>query len=262
MSPTSFVNRAVREVANLLVPRVCMGCGLAIPAEGPELCESCGWELSGIVSGDFCRSCGKELGHFLLVEGRCSACRMREPGIRFHQFVRVGRYGGVLSRLILRFKHEFILDRFLGSLLSTAIAANMNPREVDYWVPIPSHWRRKWQRGFQPTALLTRSAARRWRGRIEPILYMTRPVEPFHHGMTAAARQEEIQGAFAVSPEVPLRGKRVMLIDDVTTTGATLAEARRMLREAGCRWIGVAVLAKVSTLPVITQGVDPFAPAP
>jgi len=80
--------------------------------------------------------------------------------------------------------------------------------------------------------------------------------------MTASQRQEAIADAFAVSSEVNLRNKRVMLIDDVSTTGATLAEAKRTLYHAGCRWIGAAVLAKTSNMPDITQGVDPFRQGP
>ena len=78
MSAIALAKRAVAEVTGLLVPRVCLACGLATPAESPELCGSCGWMLSGVIGGDYCQSCGKDYGHFLLVDGRCSACRMRE----------------------------------------------------------------------------------------------------------------------------------------------------------------------------------------
>jgi predicted amidophosphoribosyltransferase len=75
--------------------------------------------------------------------------------------------------------------------------------------------------------------------------------------MSNARRQEEILGAFGAFRDARLREKRILLIDDVTTTGATLAEAKRTLRQAGGKWIGAAVLAKTSRLPEIAQGVDP-----
>jgi predicted amidophosphoribosyltransferase len=146
----------------------------------------------------------------------------------------------------LRFKREFVLDRLLGGLLADALQGRLDPGTFDYWVPIPSHWRRRWARGFQPTLLLARAAARRWGGRVEPLLSMARYVRPFHRGMSAAMRADAIAGAFRIGSRVNVSQCRICVIDDVTTTGATLAEARRALRRAGARWIAAAVLAKVS----------------
>jgi predicted amidophosphoribosyltransferase len=103
---------------------------------------------------------------------------------------------------------------------------------------------------------LARAAVRRWGGCVDEALTLTRYVRPFHHGMGMALRMEAVAGLFAARSPARLKGRRVCLIDDVTTTGATLAEARRTLQRAGAAWVGAAVLAKVSNLPPISQGVD------
>lgn len=152
-----------------------------------------------------------------------------------------------------------MLDRFLGGLLADAVQGRFDPQGIDCLVPIPSHWRRRLRRGYQPTQLLARMIALRCRRRLAPMLRMTRNVRPFHHGMSASERMDAIAGAFRLARGVDVAGMRICLVDDVTTTGATLAEAKRVLRRAGARWVAAAVLAKVSQLPMISQGVDPLA---
>lgn len=236
-----------------------MSCNASVGIEAPELCDTCGWELSALVAHPYCTYCGEGRGPHLLREGICTSCQTGDSEIRYSKFVRVGPYSGSLRRLILQYKHEFVLDRFLGSLLAHAIQGKLDPREIDLWIPIPSHWRRRIQRGFQPTRLLANAALQHLAGRVEPWLESARYLPPLHAGMKSTDRAAMIRGAFRLARGARLRGKRIMLIDDVTTTGVTLREARRTLREGGARWVGVAVLAKVVELPALTSGVDPSA---
>jgi predicted amidophosphoribosyltransferase len=167
----------------------------------------------------------------------------------------------VLRTLVLRFKREFVLDGLLGRLLGEAIQGRIDPRLVDLWVPVPSHWRRRLSLGFQPSALLARVAVREWGGRLEPALQAIRYVRPFHLSgkMTAAQRAQAIKGAFRVTNRKTVEGLAICLIDDVMTTGATLAEARRALRAAGAAKVYAAVVAKVSSQAVSEPGLDPRA---
>jgi predicted amidophosphoribosyltransferase len=183
---------------------------------------------------------------------------LKNSRLRLDGFARVGRYGGVLKDLVLGFKRHFVLDRLLGQLLSQAIIGRFDPAKVDLWVPVPAHWRRRLSLGFQPTALLTRSAAALLGGQIEPILEARRYVPPFHmqEGMSAADRRAAIRGAFCVASCCRLAGRTVCVVDDVTTTGATLAEARRALQAAGASRIMAAVLARASRDSAESTGLD------
>jgi ComF family protein len=214
-------------------------------------------QLARDVGGDCCATCGEDRGAHLLIEGRCTDCRLCADKARYEGFVRVGRYGPTLSRLVLRFKRDFTLDFLLGNMLAAAIGARPEFESVDCWVPIPTHWRTRLIRGYQPTALLAQAIARHTgRGRFVQALSMTRLVRPFHfrQHMSATARAEEIRDAFRVIRPSLIEGQAVCLVDDVSTTGATLLEARRMLRRAGAKAVFAAVVAKTSR---VGAGVDP-----
>jgi predicted amidophosphoribosyltransferase len=246
------------HVSGLVLPRVCAACGAAVDGGGRELCSGCWCELSRTVGGTYCSCCGEDRVSYLLRDGQCTRCRLKKSRLRLDGFARVGRYGGVLKDLVLGFKRRFVLDRLLGRLLSQAILGRFDPAEVDLWVPVPAHWRRRLSLGFQPTALLAKSAAASLGGRIEPALEARRYVPPFHlqEGMSAADRRAAIKGAFVVTSGYKLSGCTVCVVDDVSTTGATLAEARRVLQGAGARRVFAAVLARASRDSAGSTGLD------
>lgn len=249
------------RAGDLLSPRVCLSCEAAIGPEGRSLCNDCWDELGRDIDGEYCVRCGEEPGAHLLFDGECTACREGQSGsIRFHRFVRVGRYDGVLKRLILQFKHRFTLDDLLGGLMASAIAGAIDPTEVDYWTPIPSPWRRRLTRGFQPTMLLASRATRAFGRRPVTLLSMRRHVPPLHtmDRTTFSGRQSMVRDSFRLEPGFELKGGTVALIDDVSTTGATLAEAARTLRQGGAKRIVAVVLAKwTPNERGGTAGVDP-----
>lgn len=224
-----------------------MACGVAIGDGEDSLCGPCWDRTARVVGGSYCSTCGEGNSPYLLIDGRCGLCLQNKPGrLRFSRFVRVGRYEGPLRRLILRFKHRCVLEKLLGEMLADVIQVRIGPEEVDIWAPVPSPWRRRMRRGFQPTALLAERVARRCGGDLWQVLAMKKYVPPLHAAMSASERAEEMRDAFKLRPGVIVRGRTVCLIDDVTATGATLSEARRVLRAAGVKRILAAVLAKTS----------------
>ncbi len=240
---------AARRGRALLFPPICASCGDAIFDSADELCRDCWATLSLAVGHTYCGSCGEDRHNYLLPNGRCTKCAVGGGPNRFDGFVRVGRYEGSLRRLILSFKHRFVLDGLLGGLLAEAFMGRLDPAQVDLWVPVPAHWRRRLTVGYQPTALLAKVVAGRCGGLVRPVLTATRYVAPFHTqaGLSAKLRAEAIRGVFRVARGCNLAGRTVCIVDDVTTTGATLREARRVLRAAGASKILAAVLAK--TIP-------------
>ncbi len=243
------------RTTDLLWPRACLGCPNPLDCDDRDLCPDCWNRMMSSVGGPYCRTCGEARGPHLLIEEQCGPCRRKQPGrARFHRFIRVGAYHSALRDLILRFKRDPQIERILGNLLRDAIGAKIDPQEVDYWVPIPSHWRRRLARGFQPTQLLADRTLGAWGQRTTPLLAMHRHVPEFHRqgGMSAAKRAAAIRGAFRLARCWPLEGSTVCLIDDITTTGATLAEAKRTIAAEKPRRVLAAVLAKTSRLETIT----------
>lgn len=142
-------------------------------------------------------------------------------------------YGGALAQAITRFKYEdrAELARPLGALMCRALQADAW-RDVDLIVPIPLARARLVSRGYNTSALLAARVARhlgtRWTSRALVRVRETRPqVE-----LDRAERLKNVQHAFVARP-VHVQAKRCLLLDDVRTTGATLADAARALREAG-----------------------------
>lgn len=231
------------SLAEVLVPDACAACDGTPESADASLCADCQSVLLNSVGAQRCTTCGDRTGAHLLVEGRCTPCRSR-PRV-FRGFVCVGTYGGTLKRLVLRFKRVMVLDELLGGLMNGAIDGATDRSKVDCWVPIPSHWLRRARRGFQPTALLARMIARGGAGSVDHALAAARYVPPFHHGMSLHEREKAICGAFRLRRGHSVAGQRVALIDDVSTTGATLREARRIVRDGGAREVFAVVAARV-----------------
>lgn len=245
------------RLIDLVIPRTCSACGIPVGHAGEAWCAPCAVDLSALLERDYCQQCGEPAGSYLLTGGICTACTQRKSSLRFTRFARVGRYRGPLRSLVLRFKRQYSLDRLLGGLLADAVRGAFDPEKVDVWVPVPSHWRRRLELGCWPTRLLTEAMAARFRGAVWPVLRATRYIRPFHaRRLSAAEKAKEIRGAFAVRRGLDLRGLNIGLVDDVMTTGATLGEARRILRAAGARHVYAAVLARAGGLPDGFSSVD------
>jgi ComF family protein len=246
-----------QRLADLVVPRVCGACGTAVGWDGGTWCSACAEALLALIDREYCRRCGRRVRDYLLVGGACARCREGRSPTRFTGFAMVGRYDGPLRQMILRFKHDCSMDGVLGAMLADAVAGAIDPARVDVWVPVPAHWRRRWEVGFWPTRLLADAMVRRLGGEVVAALQATRYVAPFHERkLSATARAREIRGVFAVQEGLDLRGLSIGLVDDVMTTGATLGEARRTLRKAGAGGVYAAVVARLASRDEGFAGVD------
>jgi ComF family protein len=147
----------------------------------------------------------------------------------------------------------------LGALLAQAL-----PREAgfDAIVPMPLHWRRRWQRGFNQSELLAREIARRWSVPVSNAIRRRKATAP-QAGLTSSQRRKNMQGAFsvkqgrfAVKRRKPLDGMRVLLIDDVLTTGATASACARALKRAGASHVTFLALARRDRRAAIEFGME------
>jgi len=148
-----------------------------------------------------------------------------------------------LSSLIVRFK---LADRthllpVLADFAQNAVYKADFFHSVDFVVPVPLHWRRRFQRGFNQSSLIAKNL------KLGEAKFNTDVVKICHTkdqvGLTFAARKKNLQGAFAVRKGHSFKSKNVCLIDDVKTTGATLDECAKVLKEAGADKVFAFVLA-------------------
>ena len=192
----------------------------------------------------FCVSCRTPfLNAFPLdSEGRCALCR---NGLRgFDAAYCFGSYEGTLRQLIHLYKYGGV--RTLWQPLSELLAAALPLDErLDAVTPVPLHWRKQWQRGFNQSELLAREIARRRGIRLVHALGRTRATQA-QAGLSNTGRRGNVAAAFRCRPGAQtLAGKRVLLIDDVMTTGATAAACARALKQAGAARVVLLAVARV-----------------
>lgn len=161
----------------------------------------------------------------------------------FQQAFCYGSYDGELARLIHLFKYGGVrtLARPLGELLARAIPP---AQAFDAIVPMPLHWWKRLTRTFNQSELLAVEVSRRTGIPWSRALRRVKRTQ-VQAGLTGAQRRQNVRGAFRASRPEAVEGKRVLLIDDVLTTGATAAAAAAALRRAGAAHIAVLALARV-----------------
>lgn len=181
-------------------------------------------------------------GFPLDAEGRCPLCR---AGLRgFDAAYCFGSYEGTLRELIHLYKYGRIqtLSQPLADLLAAALPLD---ERFDAVIPVPLHWRRQWQRGFNQSELLARAIARRRGIAVVRALRRSRSTRT-QAGLSNTERRKNVATAFQCRRAGrTLAGRRVLLIDDVMTTGSTAAACARALKQAGAARVVLATVARV-----------------
>ena len=230
-----------RGVNHLLWPGVCESCGREADDGDGGLCRQCWQGLMACVAGDYCPACGRDASLYAMIGGHCGDCAGRT--ILWDGIARGGVYQGPLREMILalKFRDRTETANRLAGLLDAAVAARPFATEVDYVVPVPLHWRRRLWRGYNHAAVLVHSMRSR-PGPISTDLVRVRHT-PHQWNLSAAARRRNVKGAFAVRRGHDFSGRTVCVVDDITTSGATLNECALTLKEAGAARVYALVVA-------------------
>ena len=225
----------------LLWPPQCRLCQSAINDGGTFLCTTCWKELSQSIGGYYCSRCGRSVSPYGRLAEGCGHCF--EEKIITDGILRVGTYESTLRNLILQLKFREMteFEDLLGRMLQAVFETRSWSEPVDFLVPVPLHWRRRLERGFNQSYLLARSLSRFGipiNRDLVRIRYTRR-----QWNLTPPQRRRNVKGAFAVRKDHLFSGKTLCLIDDITTSGATLSECAQTLKQAGAKKVYVVVLA-------------------
>jgi len=240
---------AGRLALDALLPPRCLACGGAVDAQG-ALCAAC-WQGISFLGAPCCARCGLPFPYEAGAGVECADCVAHPPP--FDRARAVFAYDDHSRRLILAFKHADHLHGVpaFGQWLARSGAELL--AEADLVAPVPLHWTRLFRRRFNQSALLAQAAVAACRGPMAPafapaLLIRRRRTRSQGH-LTRLQRAENVRGAFAVKPGAALAGKRVLLVDDVFTTGATIEACARVLKRAGAARVDVLTLARAMRLP-------------
>jgi len=238
---------ALGMALDAVLPMRCLRCGAAIEADGASggaVCSEC-WRLLRFLAAPACACCGYPFEFETPPGTLCAACRRRLPD--FARARAVFAYDDVSRGLILSFKHA---DRIhgapaFGRWLARAGAA-LTP-DADLIVPVPLHRWRLFARRYNQSALLAHALGRAVDRPVAVDLLVRRRRTPPQGRLSRSARIRNMRGAFAVRPRwrARLRGARILLVDDVLTTGATAEACARALVRAGANAVDVLTLARV-----------------
>lgn len=238
------VRTLAEGLTQLLFPGVCWVCGRPVPSSPHRFCRACHHDLTTDPQPT-CPRCAEDVGPFANVRDGCTVCR--HTPFYFESVLRLGRYRGTIwEDVIPRLKYWIAegLAEVLGELWAEHAEARLRDVGADVIIPVPLHWLRRWRRGYNQSAVLAQALADRLGLPCRPRWLRRIRATPSQTSQTPANRKTNVKGAFQTRAESTLRGKAVLLVDDVMTTGSTANEAARALRAAGAARVVVAVLAR------------------
>lgn len=223
---------------DVVFPKDCIGCG----AFGTYLCSTC-FQTIHFNTTFLCPACMKEITHF----GVHTRCKTHAA---IDGLYAVSNYDGLIASLIGAVKYRFLFDMAAlgGDILhwqgcKLGIWESFS-RQTTAIVPVPIHWKKRWERGFNASQLYAKPLANKLGLYLLPDLLIKTKRTKAQAQLSRSERLTNIKGSFFTSVSDPLRlPKNVILIDDVATTGSTLQECAASLKKAGVKKVFAVVLA-------------------
>jgi len=241
-----WCRRTWLALVNLAVPPGCALCDIdvAIQDGEPLLCEACRGLLAGRMWPS-CRRCGALADEPPVVAAQCCP-RCRGQAYHFDGAVPLGPYRDELRRVVLRMKRRTgdHLASALGDLYADRRGEELAPFRADVVVPIPMHWSRYVLRGTNSPEIMAARISRRLGVPFERALLVRHRMTQPQADLSPTKRFENVRGAFRLGRGYDIRGARILLIDDIMTTGATCSEAAKVLKKSGAEAVFVGVAAR------------------
>ncbi len=230
--------------SNIIYPKKCHGCGMALHYKNKfYLCGECFKKIK-LNSPPFCLKCGRSIYGDIGLSAVCGQCIKNK-----HSFDRAFfccNYDGLTKELIHSFKYEnkkylsFLFDR----LMATFIKEHMDINAFDVVVPVPLHRGKLQQRGFDQALLLSENISDTFNIELSRGALMRKKDTKQQTFLDGEQRRQNVKGAFALKDEAVFRKKRVLLVDDVFTTGSTANECADILKKSGAQSVNLLTLAR------------------
>ena len=237
---TSALKRTGGALLDLVLPPRCIACGEEVETVN-ALCAAC-WRKITFLGEPCCARCGLPFAHELGAGALCGACAEGPPA--YDRARSALRYDEGSRKLILAFKHG---DRLhgapaFGDWMRRAGALLL--ADADLLMPVPLHWTRLLSRRYNQSSLLAHAVHRAGGPPVAPdwLIRKRRTVSQGEFG--PEGRQRNVRSAFALKPGKSVQGRKIVLVDDVLTTGATVEECARVLKRAGADRVDALALAR------------------
>jgi len=231
-----FLSETFRNFLNILLPRHCLSCSNLVAEDG--FCASC-WQEISILSTQLCKRCYRQMQYNLGIDYMCTSCSCAEF---YLDLVRAPMKYNYRSKIpILKYKNK--AQTHLAQVFAKMIWWHVQELEIDYVVSVPLNKFRLFWRGYNQADVLALGLAKLLQiSHISDVLRRNKftPQE----GLNKSQRKNNIHGAFEMNKSICIKGKNLLLVDDVYTTGATAEECARILKKAGAGRVYGAFIAK------------------
>ncbi len=215
----------INDILSVIYPNHCVGCGKILSITGDKwVCDECGDSFE-ISDGKRCEKCGRIIYH----RGSCRVCSSKKT--YFDKGYSVFEYKDAVRSGIMDFKYRgmFRYGKFLGRIMAE-YAENNIKSNFDYVTAVPLHSARYRKRGYNQSEILARYAAKSLGVEYKNILVRSVNTKP-QNSLGSKERLENIKGAFSVKKNVSVDGKRILIVDDIFTTGSTINECSKILKQ-------------------------------
>ncbi len=234
----------VSGLADILFPPECRACGTALIADGEHpFCPEC---LSTInfVASPLCSSCGLPFTETDGVNHLCEECILSTPP--FSMARALGKYEGALLDTIHLFKYngKVSIGEALGRMMAKACYDSLATGDYSLIIPVPLHPKKLRERGFNQSLILARQISKRFSVPIDFITLRRVIHTESQVGLSRQKRAVNVRGAFEVTDQTGIENKKILLIDDVYTTGSTARECSKILMKNGAKEVAVLTLAR------------------
>jgi ComF family protein len=233
----------LQKAFDILYPRSCAGCGGESPSASGNLCWECRSDIMP-VHPPYCSLCGDPVGGRIDHEYVCHFCSSVNPS--FDLARSAAHYTGPVAEMLKCFKYKRAtwLAPDLATLLAAVADRHFDLDRIDVVTFVPLHRSRQRVREYNQSALLARELAKRiGRRYMNGIIFRHRKT-PSQTSLTAQQRISNVKGSFKIRNESWLEGRRLLLVDDVMTTGATVNECAKTLKAGGAASVYVATVAR------------------
>lgn len=223
MGVLSVIGELYSMTTDMVFPMYCLSCGVSISNRCNCVCDTCFSKISPVLDG--CPSCSGRI-----VDGRCSVCSDRMWYIEKN--ICVAEYTGVMKEVVRHYKFQKrkrIHRKFTDKIVN---AVECNDVQFDFVTSVPMNRQKKWERGFNQSELLAKSVAKLCGKHFKAVL-REKTSTGSQKEMGYRERFLNILDRYEVANKALVEGKSVLLLDDVLTTGATINECGRILKNAG-----------------------------
>ncbi|MCK6469016.1 MAG: ComF family protein [Candidatus Brocadia sinica] len=239
------IGEYIHAFLDLFYPRSCLHCNCNLNNSYElYLCEHCKRKIP-YISHSCCIRCGAILGPHITPRAKegCAACKGKY--LPFNTITSVTYYDDAMKTLIHKFKYA--RQKFLASVLSDILITHERLKEVvpdtDVIVPVPLHWLKQMLRGFNQSELLSQGIQRHFSKSVAINNLCRIKNTASQTQLSKNQRQRNIHNAFFINHPGSFKGKKVLLVDDVLTTGVTASECSKKLKEAGAVAVHLLILA-------------------